>query len=140
MAIVNFKINKISGERKKDRWQKVSAKANSTIASMKLEKDKNIGEYLLVNFKYEVTYEPDIGDIVLDGTLWYLHPDLKSMVKEEKESLELKNEAIREISTAVIRDSLLESLDISRKLQLPPPLQLPTVNVKPDQLKFKKAS
>ncbi len=140
MAIVNFRIKKIAGERKKDKLEKVSANANSTIVSMKKQKDATVGEYLLVNFKYEVDYEPDVGKIMLEGIMWYLHPELNKMIIEGDDSMEVKKEALIEITGTALRDSLLESLDIARKLHLPPPLQMPRVEVKKDQLKFKKAS
>jgi hypothetical protein len=141
MTVVNFKIHKISGERKdKTGIKNVTANANSTIVSINKEKDKSIGEYLLVNFKYAVKYEPDIGSLSLEGSLWYLHPNLKDVISESKDKIGLKRDAIAEISTVIIRDSLLESVDLARRLQLPPPIQLPKVEVKSDELKFRKAS
>jgi hypothetical protein len=140
MTIVNVKISKINGARGDKKAKNVTANANSTITSISREKDKSIGEYLLVNFKYDIKYEPDIGSLSLEGSLWYLHPNLKDMVSEAKDKITLRKEAIEEISTAIVRDSLLESIEIARRLQLPPPIQLPKVEVKPDELKFKKAS
>lgn len=140
MPILNIKILKIGGERKGKIDSKVTANAKSTISSIKKEKDGNIGDHLLVDFRYNVEYEPDIGSIVIEGKLWYVHPELKTMIKEEKDTIELKKEVVAEISTGIVRESLLESLEIARKLQLPPPMQLPKVEVKPDQMKFKKAS
>jgi hypothetical protein len=39
----------------------------------------------------------------------------------------------------MIQESIVEALDMSRKLQLPAPLQLPTVTVKPEKMKFARA-
>lgn len=140
MPILNIKIEKISGERKGDVKDRVTANARSTISSIKKEKDKNIGDHLVVAFKYDVNYEPDIGNILIQGRLWYVHSELEKIIKVSKDSIELKKDVVAEISTAIVRESLLESLEIARKLQLPPPMQLPKVEVKPEQLKFKKAS
>jgi len=140
MTVVNVRINKISGKREEKKIKNVTANANSTITSLKKLKDKSIGDYLLVNFKYDIKYEPDIGELSLEGSLWYIHPNLKNVVTESKDKISLKKEAIEEISTVIVRDSLLESLELARKLQLPPPIQLPKVEVKPEELKFKKAS
>jgi len=139
MTVYNFKINKMSGERRDKNVKGVEVKANSTILSVKKEKDKRIGDYLHVNFKYDVLYEPEVGEVHLEGSLWYTHPKLDSVVSDLKDKVELKNEAIKEISNSVIQESIVEALDISRKLQLPPPLQLPTVSVKPEKMKFTKA-
>lgn len=140
MPIVNYRLNKISGERKDKPIKSLEIKANSTIVSLKKESDKRVGDYLLVNFKYDVEYKPDVGKLSMEGSLWYRHPKLDDMVKDEGGKIELKNEAVKEISTAIIQESLLESIELSRKIQLPPPMQLPKVDVKPEQVKFMKAS
>ena len=140
MAVLNIKINKLSAERVDKETKSIEIKANSTILSAKRGKDKRIGEYLHVNFKYHVEYSPGIGTIHLEGSLWYQHPKLDSVVSEEGDKIELKNEAIRDISNAVIQESIVEALDMARKLQLPTPLQLPTVTVKTEKMKFSKAA
>ena len=136
---MNFKFNKLSGTRRDRNVKSIEIKANSTILSVKKDKDKRIGEYLLVNFKYTVEYAPEVGEIYLEGFLWYQHPKLDSVATDLKDKFELKNEAIKEISNSVIQESIVEALDISRKLQLPAPIQLPTVSVKPEKMKFTKA-
>lgn len=140
MAVLNFKINKLSGERKDKKVKSIEVKANSTIMSIKKAKDKRIGEYLHVNFKYDVDYSPGVGEIHIEGSLWFTHPKLDTVMSDLKDKIELKNEAVKEISNSVIQESIVEALEISRKLQLPAPLQLPTVTVKPEKLKFSKAS
>ena len=139
MAILNVKFNKLTAERKDRDVKSIEVKANSTILSLKRAKDKRIGDYLHVNFKYDVLYQPDVGEVHLEGTMWYTNPKLDSVVEETKDKVELKNDAIREISTAVVQESIVEALDMSRKLQLPAPLQLPSVNVKAEKMKFMKA-
>jgi hypothetical protein len=118
----------------------IEVKANSTIISVKKAKDKRIGQYLHVNFKYDVIYEPELGEIHLEGSLWYTHPKLDTVAVDVKDKVELNNDAIKEISNSVIQESIVEALELSRKLQLPAPLQLPTVTVKADKMKFAKAS
>ncbi|MFH0862671.1 MAG: hypothetical protein V1875_06555 [Candidatus Altiarchaeota archaeon] len=139
MTVLNFKLNKISGSRRDRNVKSIEIKANSTILSVKKDKDKRIGDYLLVNFKYSVEYAPEVGEIFLEGFLWYQHPKLDSVYSDLKDKVELKNEAIKEISNSVIQESIIEALDMSRKLQLPAPIQLPTVTVKPEKMKFAKA-
>ena len=57
---------------------------------------------------------------------------------EKEGKITLDPEAGQEISTAILRDSLLEALDITRKLRLPAPLSLPKVNVKGKEVTFPK--
>jgi len=139
MAILNFRVTKITGEKKSRITKQTSVKANSAIVSVKKDKAEGAGEYLHVNFRYEVKYDPDLGEIVLEGTLWYTHPKLKDQMEDKKDKIQLKNEAVQEISTAIVRESLLESLDIARKLNLPAPINLPRVEIKAKTVDFKKA-
>lgn len=140
MAILNFKLTKVSGEKKENVTDKTTVKANSAIESVKKEKNKNIGEYLHINFRYDVKYDPDIGEINLEGELWFQNPKLKDLMEDKKDKIQLKQEAVQEISTAIIRESLLESLDIAKKLRLPLPINMPRVEIKADTVDFKKAS
>ncbi len=140
MTILNYRISKLSGERQDKKVKSVEVNANSTIASIKKANDKRVGDYLLVNFKYEVIYGPEVGSIKMEGSLWYTHEKLASVYKEEKDRIELSKDAMRDISNAIIQDSIVEAISISRRLSLPAPLQLPTVNVKQDKVRFPKSA
>ena len=139
MTVVNFRITKIDGERKDKKATSVTANASSTITEMQLKNDENAGDYLLVSFRYTVNYDPDIGHILLEGTLWYFNKDLKKVAKKEKDRVTVGKDVMEEVSTAIIREALLESVDVSRKLQLPPPMHLPKVEIKSKEDKTKAA-
>ncbi|HHQ45282.1 MAG TPA: hypothetical protein ENN13_03990 [Candidatus Altiarchaeales archaeon] len=140
MSVVNFQVKKIACEKSGKRAKSIEVNAASNIDSMKKEHDPRIGDYIAVNFKYDVKYEPDVGSISLEGSLWYYAKNFDEMVSEEKDKIELKKDAVVEITNALVQDCLLEALDLSRKIQLPPPLKLPKVDVKPEKLSFAKAS
>ncbi len=139
MTVLNFRLNKFSGGRVDKDAKGIEVKANSTIVSVKREKDKRIGEYLHVNFRYDVEYTPGIGEVHLEGSLWFQHPKLDTIYSEVKGKVELKQDAVKEISNSVIRDSIIEALWFARKLGLPAPFQLPTVTVKGEKYTFPKA-
>lgn len=140
MAILNFRLTRVTGEKRDKLSKNTKVKANSAIVSVKKESSEGVGEYLQVNFRYEVKYEPEIGEIVLEGNLWYAHPKLNEYAEEGKDKIQLKNEAVQEISTSIVRESLLESLDIAKKLRLPLPINLPRVEIKSKTVDFKKAA
>ncbi len=138
MAIVNFKIRELTGEKKPGKNKSIDVKANSGITGLTRGSQDKIGDYIEAHYTYDVEYEPGVGSLSLKGTLWYVGKDLEEEITEEDATIELPVEAIQEISTAIIQNCLLESLDIARKLQLPPPMNMPKVVVKPKQRKFKK--
>ena len=138
MTVLNFQIKNISGEKTGKTGKNIQVNANSNIVSVKKDYDKRIGDYVEVEFKYEIDYEPDIGSIKIKGSLWYASDKLDSLVSVKKENVELKKEAVTEITNSVLQDSLIEAITLSRRLQLPPPIKLPKVNVKPEKLTFPK--
>lgn len=139
MTVLNFKIKKLGGEKRRNDINNIEIKANSVIQSAKKDNDKRIGDYLHVNFKYTAEYQPEVGEISIEGSLWYQHPKLSSTVTEVKDKVEISKEAMTEISNAIIVDCMIEALSLSRKLQLAPPMQMPSVTVTGEKYKFPKA-
>lgn len=140
MAVMNFRVQKIKAERTDKESRNVNVTSNFMITSIKKVNDKRIGDYLLVNFKFDVNYNPDLGNINLEGRIWYQDSKLEKMFSEKDGKIELKSEAVQEVSTAILRDSLLESIDLAQKLRLPVPIRLPKVDVKEKQVAFPAAS
>ena len=140
MAIINFKIKKLEATRTGEVARNVDVKSNFAILSMKKENDPRIGDYLLVNFRFDVKYEPNLGSINIDGNLWYHDKELDDTVSEKDGKIELKKDAVLEISNSILQDSLVECVDIARKVRLPLPIQLPKIKVEPKELQFIKAS
>lgn len=140
MAVMNYRVQKLKAERMDKESRNVNVTSNFMITSIKKGNDKRIGDYLLVNFKFDVNYNPNLGNINLEGSIWYQNPKLENMFTEKDGKIELKSDAVQEVSTAILRDSLLESIDIAQRLRLPVPIQLPKVNVKEKQIAFPVAS
>ena len=106
--------------------------------SMELKEDPRVGSFIEVRFSYQLTYTEDVGMLELEGLLWYLDKDLKKNVTETAKKIKLTPAAVREISTAIMQDSMLESIELARKLNLPVPIQLPVVKGEPKQVEFLK--
>ena len=140
MPVVTFRITKMSGERNEGKTAKnVEVKSNFRIISMKKE-DTEMGKILRVNFSFDVQYKPNMGNMEFDGYLWFREENLDKAVEEKENRIKLKPEAVEEISTVIIRESLLESINMSKKLRLPAPLKLPAVTTEPKILEFAKAA
>ncbi len=142
MPVVNFQITKVEADRKnmKEDVAKVDVKSNFIISSIKKGKDARIGDYLDIVFKFDVDYTPDIGSIIVEGMVWYHSKDLKKDILEEKKGkISLKAEASNEISTAVLQGSLVEAILLAKKVRLPVPIKLPSVNMK-EKMEFNTAS
>jgi hypothetical protein len=140
MATINYRINRIEGTRTDEDAKSVDVKSNFAILSVKKDKNPTIGEFLDVNFKFEVGYEPNLGSMKIEGRLWYQEKDLNKVITETKGKIKLEPEVVKELTTSIVRESLLEIVELSKKLRLPVPIRLPQVNMKPTKLEFNKAS
>ncbi len=139
MGIANFRIHKLDGSRSDKTAEEIKVSSNFKIGTLKREKKGSFGDYILVNFGFEVKYSPDIGNISFEGTLMYYHPELDKIIKETTDKIELSADATKEISEAILQRSLVESIDIAKRLGLPVPIRLPKVKIE-NKLKFAKAS
>jgi tRNA(His) 5'-end guanylyltransferase len=97
-----------------------------------------MNDFLNVTFWFEVGYKPNVGKVRLEGTLWYSDPEMDKLFSEKGEKVKMEPELVRSITTAIVRESLLEVIEISKKLRLPVPIKLPAVEMKPTKLEFKK--
>ncbi len=142
MPITNFRIRKIEAERnsKKVGGGKVDVKSNFTISSIKKNKDPRLGEFLEVRFNFNVEYTPDLGKIDLEGELWYYTKDLGKVAKVVGDKVELDKETTNEVSTSILQESMVEAIEIAKKVRLPIPIKLPKVTLKEGTMKFNKAS
>lgn len=73
------------------------------------------------------------------GKLVYFSENLADKTEEKtvkgKKILILKGAALREVSNFVLRRGIVEAIIVSRTLQLPAPIQLPSVRVGPKEQK-----
>jgi len=135
MAIVSFNFNKISVERKNLPRGKINIKNNVSIkdvqkADLSLGKAKQAG--LRFIFEYVSKYEPNMGEIKLEGDVLDLGEEKK--VKEILDGWK-KNKKLPSDLTAVVINNVLnkcniQALVLSKEVNLPPPINLPRVGVK----------
>ena len=80
MALVAFHFKKISAEKKKASATKVNAKNNIQITNVK-EAKLNMGSAkqsgVEFEFSFDVSYEPDLGNINLVGAVVYMGTKIK---------------------------------------------------------------
>lgn len=140
MPTVNYRIDRIEGARTGDEAKSVEVKSNFAILSVKMDNNPAIGDFLNVSFRFEVGYEPNLGNMKIEGTLWYNEKDLNKLVTVKKDVVKLEPEVVRDVTNSIVRESLLEIIELSKKLRLPIPIRLPRIEMEPKKLEFKKAS
>lgn len=124
--IANFRINEITAKK----GEGTGTGKIETIFNIKDTEKRNdpaLGDYVLVNFEFDVKYPGEIGNIDLKGNLWYYHPELDKQVTDTKKELELGGDVVREVSNAVLQNCLVEAIGVARRINLPSPIKLPQV-------------
>ena len=138
--ILNFRINEITGKKGEGMG---TGKIESVFKIVSTEKknDKILGDYVFLNFEFNVKYPEKMGNIKFKGNLWYHHTELDKQITEDDKTIELNSDAVRDISNAILQHCLLESIALARRVNLPSPIKLPQVtSAKPVKYNKTKAS
>jgi len=135
MTIIATNFTKIVVERKGAVRGKVSIANNVSIKSVDTT-DIAIGaskqSALKFSFEFSAKYEPNMGSIVLNGELIFLEkPEkVKELAAEWKKSKKVPKEIMAPILNNILTKCNIEALILSKEMNMPPPVQLPKVNVK----------
>lgn len=135
MTILGFNFTKITAEREAPIDGKIDIKNDVTITDIEETEIKFGGDKqkcLKFSFKYTSIYEPKKGKIILEGDL--IHFDEASKMDETmklwKKSKKVSNDVIAPVLNTVLTRSNIQSLILSREINLPPSVRLPKVEIK----------
>jgi hypothetical protein len=128
MGILNYRIDKIDGSVDKRGTEKVDVKEAFSIVEVNKKNDKMAN----VKWGFDVDYGA-VGKLSLEGTLDYVGQKIDEDTVEKtikgKKKLVLQGNALKEVSNFILRRGIVEAIVVTRTLQLPAPIQLPSVNV-----------
>ncbi len=135
MTVVGLNFNKIVVEREGMPKGKISVTNNIQVKAVE-KTDMAVGKVkqnaLRFEFEFTAKYEPKIASILLTGTTTYF--DAPEKIDELEKSWKKDKKLPKEVMTPVLNHILtkcnIEALLLSREVNLPPPMQLPTVQIK----------
>ncbi len=129
MGITNYRIDKIDATVSKRGSEAVDVK--ESFAVTEVEKMKS-SQMLEVSWSFDIEYK-GMGKLGMGGKLIYFSENLDDKYEEKtvkgKKLTALKGPALREVSNFILRRGIVEAIVLSRTLQLPAPIQLPSVRV-----------
>ena len=135
MTVLGLAFTKLGVEKTGPVQGSVNVQSNANIVSVeKLE--VNIGtkkdEALKFIFSFTAVYQPNIAKISIDGeVVWLDKPDdVEKIIKGWKKDKKIPKEVMSPVLNTVLSKSNIEALILSRELNLPPPIQLPRVEIK----------
>jgi len=125
MGITNYVIDEISASVKERSFQEVDVKNTFGIKDVRKGKVKNT---LDVDWDFSADFK-EVANISFKGSLVYFGDNIKEATETKKDRMFLIGEALREVSNFILKRGLIEAILISRTLQIPAPLNLPSVRV-----------
>ena len=132
MPIVGFNFSNISVKKNKPVEGNVQVKSDVSITGLKEEKlptGKNKADGLRIDFKLAIIYEPEIGNLTLEGFIFYMDDPktLKDILKNYKKDKNLPVELTTQIINAVLTRATIKALMLAQEVNLPPHVPLPSV-------------
>jgi len=135
MTILSFNFNEIIAKKATGVKGKIKISNNMSIKGLEefdLKLGKKAQKALKIKFLFEAKYEPKLGEISLGGELIYLNEEkkVKEIQTEWKKNKSIPKDVMPEIMGHVLKKCNIESLVMSREINLPSPIPLPKVNIK----------
>jgi len=137
MAVIGFNYNKISAERKPVVKGEIKISNNVSIKDVDIQHitlGKTKQETLKISFEFTSKYEPNFGEIKLEGDIMFAEDEklVKQVSDNWKKDKKLSKEVLTDVMNNILGRCNIQAMIMSRDINLPPPLPLPKVqaNVK----------
>jgi len=127
--ILGLNLNSISAKINEDKIGSAGITVNSTPSITGIEKADvlDMKDVLRVKFTFTTKYEPDVGDIVVEGSILWRDHDAKKVLKMWEDEKKLESKAGLEILNTIFRKCLAKAVVLAEDVRLPPPVQFPMV-------------
>ena len=119
---INAKINE-----EKTGTKGISVNSSPKIINISKADVLDMKDVLRVEFNFTSKYEPDVGEISVQGSLLWRNPDAKKTLKMWEDEKKLESKAGLEILNTIFRKCLAKAVVLAEDVRLPPPMQFPVV-------------
>ena len=139
MGIISFMFDKMSVEKTSSITGNVNINHNFNIKNVK-KSDINIEgskATLKLYFDFNVNYEPNIGNIQINGNLIYLdkEEELDKLDAQWKKEKRLPEDVTNLVANTILTKANVKALMLSQEVNLPPQIHLPKVTIKNEESK-----
>lgn len=135
MRIIGFTVSKVLAERKKTVQDKIEIKSGLNIDNISKEEiDISKNPSLKFDFSYSVSYEPEAGNILINGSVIALDEkdEGKEILKEWKKK-KFTHHLKLSLFNFIMDKCNLKALHLEEELSLPFHIPLPKLSLGPDQ-------
>ena len=136
MTVVGFNFTKINAEKIEPAKGKIGINNNITIKNVE-ELTLALGKEqkgLKFSFGFTADYEPKIGSIGLEGEVVYMvkADEAKTIIADWEKNKKVNQAVMGKVLNTALAKCNIQALIISNDLNLPAPIPLPKVGVKPE--------
>jgi len=127
MPVKQFELSSIDGKRfskSTEKLRNIRIDHNSTVTLITELNDREAS----VDFRFTANYS-GIGVIRIEGNIIY-EGNAPALAKQWSSEGKMPNEVASEIHTVIMTNCIPEAVMIARDIRLPPPIPLPTVNIR----------
>lgn len=134
MGIVSFVFDKISAEKRGNITEKVDISHNFNIKSVEKHTVNIQGKKPAIKlfFDFKVNYEPNIGEIQMDGNIIYMdkEDEINKLTDQWKKEKSLPVGITTLVANTILTKANIKALMLSQEVNLPPQIHLPKVEPK----------
>tara|TARA_Y100000310_G_C20461032_1_gene705373 strand:- start:393 stop:854 length:462 start_codon:yes stop_codon:yes gene_type:complete len=143
MGIVSFNFDKISAEKIGKITEKVNINHNFNIKHIE-KTDVNLQgnkAALKLSFDFAVNYEPNIGNIQMNGNIVYLEKEeeINKLNDQWKKEKKLPMGITSLVANTILTKGNIKALMLSQEVNLPPQIHLPKVTPKDEEVETKES-
>lgn len=133
--IVGFGFTKLSAQKGETAKGKIDISNNVSIKdvqednfSLGKDKQQNVLRFI---FEFASKYEPNVGNVVLEGELLYMEEakKAKELLNSWKKDKKLPKELMEGMLNTILTKCNVQALILSQQVNLPPPIPLPKVQI-----------
>jgi len=134
MATIGFNFTRMLVERKTNANGQITVSNNISIVNVEqyhLAMTPGANNALAISFKFELKYNPEIGNILLEGQVLELvsEQEQKDTVASWKEKKVLKKEMLGYIMQTILARCQIQGIILAKELNLPSPIPLPKIKL-----------
>jgi len=131
--IVGFGFTKLSAEKKEAAKGKIDINNNVTVKDVLEDSLALKDKQSVLRFVFEFTskYEPNIGNVLIEGELLYMEEPkrTKEILTNWKKDKKLPQDLMEGLLNTILTKCNVQALILSQEVNLPPPVPLPKVQI-----------
>ncbi|MCS7135012.1 MAG: hypothetical protein N3E38_00805 [Candidatus Aenigmarchaeota archaeon] len=129
MPVIGFYLRGITANRRQTLREKIDI--NTTVSLTQIEKTtigvKKKEDALNISFEFLTKYEPDIGEMKLEGNVLYIGIHVKEALNLWKKEKKILPEVDVEVKNFLFRKCMTIEINLAEDMSLPPPIMFPNL-------------